>query len=83
MTTYSHPGEWDSVIAARTAASQRSTTSSRHPGREFVGTVYHLAANLTECEGCGVLRRGTGPHAPRWRDGVLRDCQGRTVEVAR
>lgn len=78
MTTYSHPGEWDAVLPA-VSASQRSTTSSRHPGREFVGTVYHLAANLTPCADCGVLRRGRGPHAPRWRNGAVVDCQGKAV----
>ena len=34
---------------------------------------------IVTCE-CGTKRMDLGgPHAPLWRDGVLRDCMGRVV----
>jgi hypothetical protein len=81
--TFSHPGEWDGVLASDVAHSQRATTSSRRPGALIRGTVTYRRHEIAPCPDCGVLRRGDGPHAPRWwqLDGVwaVRDCAGREV----
>lgn len=59
--------------------SQRSTTSSRTPGRVNQGTVAVRPARLERCT-CGHVRMLlAGPHAPRWRDGELVDCGGTPV----
>lgn len=64
VTTYSFPGEWDHHVRLR------------EPG---AAPVYAVQSLLSPCPSCGVLRRGTGPHAPRWRDGVVVDCAGKAV----
>lgn len=75
-TTITWVADWDNVLPAQTVSSRRSTTSSRHPGRQFEGVVHACIAQLVACAKCGTLRRGRGPHAPRWRDGVVVDCAG-------
>lgn len=62
--------------------SRRATTSSRHPGRVFEGTVKYRIGHVVKCESCGNYRRaGFGAHGVLWavRDGVrvLVDCIGR------
>ena len=81
MTTVSHEADWSGVLPTK-AASHRNITSSRHPGREFTGVVYHetQTQTLTVCPDCGGWRQQSlHPHAPRWRDGKLVDCAGREV----
>jgi len=63
--------------------SHRATTSSRHPGRTFEGTV-KATTRRALCPKCGTWwRGGMGPHAPRWvdRNGahVQVDCAGDEV----
>jgi len=41
-----------------------------------------LVARIHPCPECGVLRRGSGPHAPRWSDAGLVDCRGRLLRAA-
>jgi hypothetical protein len=61
-------------------ASQRATTSSRHPGTVFRGTVHARVLSITLCPDCGLSRRtGDGPHAPHWHQGQVVDCQLRAV----
>jgi hypothetical protein len=76
--TRGRDSDWDEVPGMK--ASTRSTTSSRHPGVKFVGTVYTEARSLVLCPTCGGLRRySTAPHAPRWVDGRQLDCAGRSL----
>lgn len=68
------------VPAGQLVHSQRSTTSSRTPGRVNEGTVPFRAAGLVRCV-CGFFRMNLGgPHAPRWERGLLVDCQGKAVQ---
>lgn len=66
-------------------ADRRATTSSRHPGVTFAGSVYRPRGTLEQCDECGGTRLmlAGGPHAPRWttRSGraVQVDCIGRKV----
>lgn len=72
--------------AARVAPSQRATTSSRHPGSVFAGTVWKTAIPLVRCELCGALRY---LFTTNWAHTVTRtadcgpgesiDCQGQKV----
>lgn len=81
--TTSYAREWDALLgAARSTlvASQRSTTSSRHPGRVFRGAVYVDVRPVEVCQSCGGSRRvGSGAHAPRMAGGRLVDCVGKEL----
>lgn len=81
--TTSYAREWDALLgAARSTlvASQRATTSSRHPGRVFRGAVYVDVRPVEVCAACGGSRRvGSGTHAPRMVAGRLVDCRGAEV----
>lgn len=82
--TTSRPSEWDSVLPATTGKSHRATTSSRHPGRVFEGTVTYQVAQVVPCEKCGRPRRASvHPHSVLvHREGertVRRDCVGDEV----
>lgn len=83
LVTTSYSREWDALLgAARSTlvASQRATTSSRHPGRVFRGAVYVDVRTVEVCPACGGSRRvGSGAHAPRMAGGRLVDCVGREV----
>lgn len=46
------------------------------------GTPLALVARIHPCPDCGALRRGSGPHAPRWTDRGLVDCRGRLLRAA-
>lgn len=71
----------------RPLLSHRATTSSRHPGRVFEGTV-KATTRRALCLKCGCWwrwwRGGMGPHSPMWStrpDGtkVIVDCSGDEV----
>lgn len=83
LVTTSYSREWDALLgAARSTlvASQRATTSSRHPGRVFRGTVYVDVRLVEVCAACGGSRRvGSGAHAPRMVAGRLVDCVGQEL----
>lgn len=81
MTTSSNPSEWDAIVPASRGVSHRSTTSSRHPGRTFEGSVNYEVRRITQCPDCGFMRlAGLGPHAPRLNARrELVDCAGRPV----
>lgn len=84
-TTNGPPTEWDQHLGASVGHSRRSTTSSRLPGREIVGTVAYHLAGVVPCEACGHLRRASAhPHSvtiQRRGDRFMRvDCIGREVE---
>lgn len=80
--TIGYDSEWAHLARAETVASHRSTTSSRHPGVQFKGTVRHQLLELQPCE-CGGVRPGAGPHSPHWvrrPSGTVQvDCMGREV----
>jgi hypothetical protein len=63
--------------------SQRSTTSSRPPGRINRGTVWTEARALVRCGDCGGLWMGGEVHARHWTDKeggkVLVNCIGKEV----
>lgn len=85
VVTTSYAREWDAVLwgeRATLTASQRATTSSRHPGLVFRGSVYVEVRPITMCPLCGGSRRvGEGPHAPRIVGGGRRvDCVGAEVK---
>lgn len=65
-------------------ASQRSTHSSRFPGKQFTGAVHREvpARHLVRCESCGCYRWNDDlPHAVRngSAEGEKVDCVGRKV----
>jgi len=60
--------------------SRRSTTSSRLPGKAIEGTVWVLKTKLVRCADCGRLWLGGEHHAMHWRQGVLVNCVGKTIE---
>ena len=74
-------GEWDAIGLAKTGISHRATTSSRHPGRVFEGSVHYEVRGIAPCPDCGFMRRDVGgPHAPRLNaEHHLVDCAGRPV----
>lgn len=86
MTTYSRESDWIGVPMASTVASHRATTSSRHPGVVFAGTVRHQRNHVAPCSVCGSPRLyladvEPGPHSPHLRASaggelVLVDCVG-------
>lgn len=58
----------------------RATTSSRHPGVTFTGTVAYRLAALVRCPLCGGWRRESPyPHSPQLRPGGRFDCIGRPL----
>lgn len=64
-------------------ASQRSTTSSRTPGRVNEGTVYHERVTIIPCpDGCSAWMLETipaGHHAPHWLDGRVVNCRNQPI----
>lgn len=81
MITRSYAHEWDRITVPEVGHSQRSTTSSRHPGVAIRGTIAYRLTPYVTCEACGRLRRaGPWPHAPRYlTDGRKIDCAGKEV----
>lgn len=82
--TTSRPSEWDQLLPATVGHSHRSTTSSRHPGRAFEGTVNYEIARVVPCAKCGHPRRDSvHPHSVTLRrvgDRFIRvDCVGQEV----
>lgn len=60
--------------------SHRATTSSRHPGVTFTGTVAYRLAAVVRCPLCGGWRRESPyPHSPQLRPGGRFDCIGRPL----
>lgn len=77
VVTRSREAEWDALLPRDVVHSQRSTTSSRLPGKSIEGTVHRDAHRVVDCTGCGGKRfESSHPHAPRWLAGVLVDCTG-------
>lgn len=56
MTTSNPSYLWDVVPQRTTGVSHRSTTSSRHPGRTFEGTVAYEITRIVLCDRCGLSR---------------------------
>lgn len=86
VVTYSRPADWDLVglVREQLQPSQRSTTSSRLPGKAIEGTIWSKRAQVIACRDCGHPRRDLGgPHAPRFLGGVMVDCMQRPIGGAR
>ena len=78
MTTSNPSYLWDVMPQSTVGLSHRSTTSSRHPGRSFEGTVAYEITRIVLCEKCGLSRReGTELHAWWWS----KDASGRHIKV--
>lgn len=84
--TFGREYEWNDVLST-SVRSHRSTTSSRHPGKTFEGTVAVQMTPLVKCSRCGgVSRFGDHParhfRARRGDAVAWFDCSGRLTELA-
>ena len=78
--TFSYSAEWDALTGPEVGHSHRSTTSSRHPGTKFEGTVAYRINRLVQCDVCGGRKLDLpGVHGDRWLDGRRVHCVGREV----
>jgi hypothetical protein len=82
VTLWIGPSPWDEYLGEERVlpelvASQRSTTSSKTPGKKNRGVIYSRRRPLVDCLKCGRKTMDFGePHAPQFRDGRLVDCVG-------
>lgn len=93
MTTIGRDSDWANLPATNVVSSHRATTSSRHPGVVFEGSVKRGRTSLAQCPRCrgylllvgpsDSLDRPHSPYLASRGDGlVLVDCTGAEVRPA-